>query len=286
MQTVQIRQPAVSNLMVDSLDRTPYDFAAGTYSTPSSDFTISKNQSILNGFFHRIATTEVVVDWAVPNIQSGAGFNNKNFTVQVGSGSPATVTLPDGFYTVEQVLDRLVTLLNVAALGATFSIVAGPPVALSATAPFTIIETTLSNQLELTPGVSATSQIILSPDLRLATYMDFISPSLTYNQELKDAATTVSDQNVLCRWYFAWDNPPTYDLYGFPILQGYSQFVERRLFNPAKQIRWESNMPIGQLQFQVTSGFNGALLNRQFGYIQGGGACLFNWLMTLQVSED
>ena len=149
---------------------------------------------------------------------------------------------------------------------------------------FEILQTNLSNQLGLTDQVDSgfdIEHLVQAPDLRNYSYIDFLSSQLTYNQKLKDASTNAADNNVLCRWYFAWDNPPQLDGYGFPILQGYTSFVERRLFNPPKQIRWESNMPIGQLSFQIVDE-NGFLLSATEPNI----GAYFTWQMTLQVSED
>ena len=63
---VTIRNPSTANLLIDSLDRT---------SGYSSDFLIAKPNSILNGFFTRLAVAEVVLDWCVANISSQ--YNNE-----------------------------------------------------------------------------------------------------------------------------------------------------------------------------------------------------------------
>jgi hypothetical protein len=275
IQLVQIRQPATANLMINSEDRT-----SGTM----DNFIIQQKKSILNGFFHRVATTEVVLDWGVENIQ--ATYGNNTFTVQVVAiGSPTyTVTLLDGFYTVEEALDAIVVGLNAAGTGLTWSIVNSPgTVSLhTATGTWRVLETTLSNQLHLDPDAPADSDAyIIAPDLRLYKYIDFVSAQLTYNQKLKDASTAPTERDVLCRWYMSWDNPPNLDGYGFPILMGYNAFNARRLFNPAKQIRWENNMPIGQIAFQVY-GDDGQLLSKTSGL----NTAFSQWLMTLQVSED
>ena len=49
----------------------------------------------------------------------------------------------------------------------------------------------------------------------------------------------------------AWDNNTDVDGYGYAILQGYQPFVQRRYLAFPKQIKWENNMPIGQLEFRV-----------------------------------
>ena len=278
IQHVQIRQPATANLMVDSADRT---------TTGSADnFTIQKKNSILNGFFHRIATTEVVLDWNVPNIQAAVG-NNK-FTLQSGTNAPYTVTLVDGFYTVSEALNIIVDTLNLASatVGDTFVLQVNPPALISVgLINFTITQTPLSTALSFQTGLSQPAYKITSPDLRLYKYIDFLSSQLTYNQKLKDATTSSLDNNVLCRWYFAWDESPVLDASGmFPVLQGYTNFVQRRLFNPPKEIRWENNMPVGQLAFQLVND-KGALLSSSVPLTYQSES-LLEWQMTLQVSED
>lgn len=285
IQHVQIRQPATANLMIDSLDG-PTIGPNGTVIRKqyADNFIIQQNQSILNGFFHRIATTEVVVNWTVPNISSDLG--NNVFSVQVTAiGSPIyDVTLPDNFYTVAECLDLIVAVLNASGTGLTWSIDSGAGVQAAlvvASGAFSVLPGLLQAQLAITPNVSGNTRLITSPDLRPFKYLDFVSPQLTYNQKLKDATSSSSDRGVLCRFYFSWDQPPTYDTYGFPILMGYTAFSLRRLFNPPKQIRWENNMPAGQLGFQVFGDTN-KLLSASIG-LQ---IVRFSWLMTLQVSED
>lgn len=99
---------------------------------------------------------------------------------------------------------------------------------------------------------------------------------LTYNQAVKDASTSPNERDVLCRWYFDYDNQTPTDGYGFPILMGYAPFCLRRLFNPPKQIQWETNIPVGNLSFQLYDD-DGTLVpvNSRTEY-----------LMTLQVSEN
>jgi len=269
IQHVQIRQPAVANLLIDSKD------VSGSY---PDNFTIQKNQSILNGFFHRIATSEVVLNWSLPNINS----TNSTFSITYNA-VVSTVTLSAGFYTAAEVLDTIVALLNALALGITFSITTPANPRLTATGNFILNDSTLAQQLSLGPyvGLITLSIPVTSPDLRPFRYIDFISPQLTYNQKLKDATTGKNDMNVLCRWYFAWDQPTTVDTYGFPVLMGYTSFVARRLFNPAKQIRWENNMPVGQIAFQLFGDGD-----RLIGATVPISTADFNWQMTLQVSED
>lgn len=257
-----IRQPSTANLMIDSFDR-----SAGT----AGNFQITRNASILNGFFTRIGTTEVVLEWNLPNVLTGF---NRNFTLTIGV-TEYTVNLAPGFYTVAGALDTIVTLLN-AKTGIsgvyTFSISnATGSVGLkcvqygTSTAQSFVFETqkTLMTQLGFTYNIASDYHTVGEtggPDIRIYRYLDFVSNQLTYAQDLKDSSTAVNTKDVLCRWYLAWTGPPNLDKYGFPILQGYSAFQERRLFNPPKQIRWEPNLPIGNLAFQVFYNTVGTLL--------------------------
>lgn len=278
---VQIRVPATANLMIDSDDRTQ-DTA------PPYNFAITKNQSILNGFFNRIGLTEAVLEWGYPNLNDD--IDNLDFTVDVG-GTPYTVTLLAGFYTVEECLDSLVTALNGAGTGLTFSVGSGAPVpqlaSLNATGPFSIEATRLAAQLfqgEIFPLGPAAEHTVENPDLRAFRYLDFVSSQLTYNQELKDSSTANFNRDVLMRWYMVYDQENTYDAYGYPIFMGYKRFNIRRLFNPPKQIKWDPRQPVGQLAFQVYT--NDANDGNNGNFPPGVWDENWDWLATLQVSEN
>lgn len=255
---ITIRYPSTANLMIDSQDRD-----ADVYPTPW-DFQIVKAQSIQNGFFTRIATTEVVFKYVDPNVSSG--LNNDVLLIDLSGIAPETfagteqIDVPAGNYTTEELLDIIVAALNTATSGTSFSITNSPGFA-------TIIKSTdfalhitaanatrLSDQLniEYLPfPVVVGLEIPFTVDLRPYTYIDIVSPQITYAQDLKDNATQDINRDVLCRWYFADDVPEQIDGYGFPILMGYKPFVRRRLYNPPKQIKWDNNLPLGNLSFQL-----------------------------------
>jgi len=280
-----IRQPSTANLMLDSLDRDK------TIYLTAGNFQITRQNSILNGFFTRIGTTEVVLEWTQPNIITNF---NTTFKATIGV-TEYSVSLSEGFHNVAQALDAIVVLLN-AKTGIsgvyTFSIdtTIGVPylkcVLFGTTTPqiYTLeTNTTLIQQLGMKTNISSSAKMIGQTngvDIRTYRYLDFISNQLTYAQDLKDATTSESSRDVLCRWYMTWDTPPAIDKYGFPILMGYTGFQVRRLFNPPKQIRWEPNLPIGNIAFQVyynTVGASGADILLE--------DTNFEWMMTLQVSE-
>jgi hypothetical protein len=265
---VQIRQPATANLMVDSADR-----SSGYY----GDFTINRTNSILNGFFHRIGVTEMVLEWNQPNITPDAN----TVTVVVG-GTPYSVGLATGFYTVESAFAALLVQLNNTVIPGittwTFTLIDGI-YELGADVAFAVANTPLAVKLNIynTAFDAADARPVIRPDLRPYRYIDIISPNLTYNQKLKDASTALDVRDVLVRWYFAWDEAPVLDGNGFPILMGYTPFSARRIYSPPKQIRWENNMPVGQIKFEVY-GDDGNLVTRTL--------ASNNFLMTLQACED
>ena len=282
-----IRFPATANLMIDSADRDETRFPL------ANAFQITKNNSILNGFFTRIGTTEVVFEYNYPNVSDGSYYGS-NLSVQYTDDSEQWGPLApaNGFYTVAQLINWLVDALNTSGGSTTWTAVVNPSGAAGAlftatgTSTQTILAGTLidllfgSNNTPIVLDPSGTSnnkvETLSSIDLRPYRYIDFISPELTYPQDLKDASTAPLVRDVLCRWYFDWDTPTAIDSYGFPILMGYTPFYARRLFNPPKQIKWDSNLPIGNISFQLYGNDgNIAVLDSNS-----------NWLMTCQVSEN
>ena len=273
-----IRVPATANLMFDSADR-------NTAINPSAwDFSIYKSQALINGYFSRIGATEVVMEWCEDNINATLG---NTVGLRDLSGALTTITIPPGKYTVAQALNAIVAGFNASALASgavrTFSVsttkVPGQ-VCIDISGLGVIVTNTttpLWQRLDYGSLTATTNTIlIICPDLRPVRYVDIVTDKLTAVQDVQDAATSTTDRNVLVRWYFSYDEQNLSDAYGFPILMGYTRFCLRRLYNPPKQIKWEQNLPIGGLQFQVYDD-NGNLLPPSDANT--------NWLMTLQLSE-
>ena len=273
---VSIRNPSTANFLIDSQDRFNYPGA-----TWSGNFLINKPQSLLNGFFTRIAPTEITLDWCVDNIATDASNNFLTFSV---GATTYTATLPDGQYTVKLALDTLVVRMNALAIaGHTFLVsnigvdVPGK-VSLADSNPtgFTVLSSPLQRLLDLKlPSSPQQTYPVNCPNLQRYTYIDFISPQLTYNQDLKDATTANDTRDVLFRWNFADTVPNSLDAYGYPILQGYGPFVQLRPIAFPKQIKWDARQPIGQVAFQVY-GSDGKIVPADVD---------FDWRMTLLVSE-
>jgi hypothetical protein len=235
------RNPSTANLYINSLDRVD--------GSSSTNFVINKSQNILTGFFTRLAVSEIVLDWSVPNIRSGI---NNEFSIVIG-GNPVSVLIDTGFYTVADCIIAIRNALNTSVGAGTFSIVANARGAslVKATTNFQILETTLSIQLNCLINEVGTSFAFFSPLLLNDKYIDFVSNSLTYCQDLKDSSTSSTNTDVLYRWAFGWDGETNYDTYNYPILQGYRAFCARRALPYPKQIKWDNNLPIGQIEFQI-----------------------------------
>jgi hypothetical protein len=314
------RPSSTANFYVDSLDKND--------NQGSGDFVINKGQALFNGFFNRIGVAEVLMDWGLPNV--AAWWGNNTFTVlNVGTGlTIGPVTIQDGFYTAIQVLTEACARINAAAT------TAGDPLRLTVTyngldvratstgagtSAFVVVwdgvtPYALARQLftsaQLTGVAASTGNTYItlsSPRVLGTTYVDIVSPQLTYNQELKDATTDNNTRDVLYRWYFAQDNVPqerepfiyTYAATAapaiqaltptnIPVLQGYNAFVLRRALPYPKQIRWNPSQPIGQVTFQVYDDRGRIISTANFPWsaTTGEGGANFQFQMSMLLSEN
>lgn len=298
-----IRMPSTANLMVDSADRPQAAFPS------CSDFLITKNQSIMNGFFTRVGTTEVVMEWNTPNI--GNPLYDPVFEVPNVQGRIVffigTVRNEfdlQGFFNVAELMDAIaencnffttapatgtatgvtVTVEALEGAGAQFVLTGAPNGTLwnIQGVPIGKLQANESSFPDISgifgdDGATRSAYPILAAnvDLRPTRYLDMVCNQLTNNQAVKDGSSALNPRDVLCRWYFAYDNQNPPDKYGFPILMGYAPFCVRRIFNPPKQIQWQTNVPIGQMSFQLYDDKGVIAITNN----------VTNYLMTLQASE-
>jgi hypothetical protein len=293
--------------MIDSQDRPSF------VDTNPWDLQFTQQSALANGFFTRIATTEVVLKWFEPNIRGFTGRDlsgsNNVITFDISGYSSQTITLIEGFYNVAQALDTIVISLNDlsgSTGGEIFSIeqIGGVSYLVGTPHEFRVDMYNLATNYNLAfslglgrlddPANYANFKIITNPNLQSYNYIDFTSEQLTYNQEVKDASTSTFNRNVLCRWYMSWDSPPEMDKYGFPILMGYTAFSARRIFNPPKQIQWSTSTPVGNLAFQVYFNTNFTISQQSKNSLpfpptyeqEQANLYLSSWAMTLQLSEN
>jgi hypothetical protein len=298
---VTARPTSTANFLIDSVDRDEDNYPI------AGDFQIIKNQALFNGFFNRMAVQEVVLDWGIPNISTVHENEILAFTYEFPPAAPVSswVEVPSGFYTVANLLNALVGQMNVdvatpgafviasgntgVSIGIDQSVVAGGTFEINEanTSPPIKNGYNLAYQLfteaQVNDGQNQ-SYAIICPRLLPYRYLDFVSPQLTYNQELKDSDTSQKSKDVLYRWYFAWDEETSYDTLGFPVLQGYRSFIQRRLISFPKQIRWNNTQPVGVVQFQVYDDADEIVDSEAFPAEEGGAEMEFQ--MTFLLSEN
>lgn len=279
-QASSIRFPSTANLQIFSRDRNVSNFS-------SCDFTINKQENILSGYFTRFGVCEMVLFWNIPNIN--ALYNNSAISVTY-NGVTQNFTFQDGFYTVEALMDGLVPALN-NAFGAGIFVISGSSghhSLLSTALPFTINGSNLARNMSFTIGQQLQTNNFFYPKLypNEFTYIDFTCSNLTYQQGLKDGSTAPNVRDVLYRWYLAWDTPPAVDGLGYPILQGYQPFNQRRYLNFPKQIKWDTQQPIGGLSFQVYDALGDTLRYIGDDALPNPATGGIEWSMNLLVSEQ
>jgi hypothetical protein len=273
-----IRNPSACALLVDSLDR----YTAGLPTNAntlisSSSWTTQKQNYILNGYFTRIALTQVQFFWNLPTIISGY---NDQFTLTI-ENSLYTVTIPQGWYNANRLAQTLVNLINaIPESGGAFDFtLTAPPgciVLHSGIFQFSIVDPLLLGPVPSpyarflgTSGFIPQNSYSTDdgnwyiayfgvPSLLPTRYIDITSHYLTKFQRVKDSSTldTGDSQNILCRVFpFAgladttWPPVTTtisqtapYDItykWGVP-----SSFVVVQDYSSPKQIAWNPDEAI------------------------------------------
>lgn len=308
-----IRPSSTALFCVDSADRyaTLNDRATGG-TTPYS-FQITKKESLLNGFFNRIALTEIVFPYWIPNINSRT--DTILYSDNGGALTPLTIVIP-GFYSPQELASTLEGLLQIATANPGFTCTYGNGVFVFSTnnadtiafarGNFTGLGAKL-NQFQLydllnlsgsgTNGRTADATQIVSgvSRCRYTEYIDIVSPQLTYNQDLKDASSDPVVRDSLCRVYVEDETSPIIPVYksvapdGVIMTQdtaipGTYPFTIYRKFPMPKQIQWNNTQPIGNITFQVYDD-KGELLSSHLG-AQYPDATMPDWRTTLLVSEN
>lgn len=272
---VPMRQPSVAILTVDTADRQRYD-ATGfrTDNSPVNSLYINKQQPTLQGYFTRIALTELNMKWAIPNVN---GYN-KTFTVFVeaiytgGYEGEITCTVPEGFYTPTTLATALAIALNTTAQAAPYNIlpadflwnvrynpveqggntnsfvvenIAAAPLQSN---PFTIIPKNIGSRDDLLNMMGFSGLVEgVSPQfygsfasMLYTPYFDVVSNQLTKKQQVRDNSTSfITGQNLLARIYIAPDSIQPVPTAETNIL-GCRPFTLYREFIIPKQIYWDT----------------------------------------------
>ena len=277
--TITMRPPSTALFCVDSEDR--YTSYAQRRTAPTFPFTMSivKNQSLLNGFFKRVALTELRIYWTLPNIHQAWG--NNTLTYNTG-GANYTITIPDGFYdldsltaTIQDLIrnavgpGQIATFIATANVDGTSSYASGGATTFFFPTPTSAVRT-LYDMLNLITTAAATTAQGGVANLKSTDYVDIVCSQLTYNQKLKDGSSAVFNRDIVERVYLDDTTKslgrfntnlftaagaangyqaPAYDVTNFT--NGCTPFTIYRQFSLPKQIRWEDIQPLGNLTFEL-----------------------------------
>ena len=326
MDAETIRMPSYAILGIDSEDRFK-DYAEAravidgtSFNNSPYDFQITKNESMMNGFFTRLAVTELNFPWTIPNINGQTFEMGVVFTIGAGPEVEYLIELDYGFYTPAEIATEITSQISALdpALAA-FVMVYGNPsqsllntydlpvfsyryplgtnvaflplVSNSTVYPYPITTKQLFDLMGFTNAntvLDGSTNYGRTTFCQAIRYIDIVCSQLTYNQALKDTMSQPVARDTLCRLYLG-DGPYT----GSSTLKpsdpnfcppGCAPFTIYRQFSTPKFIRWMPNQPIqGNLRFQVYED-SGQLLS-EIGVL---GVDLegSNWSMSLLVSED
>jgi hypothetical protein len=329
--TMTIRQPSTALFTIDSEDRfaTPAQASAAALLSPTKanvtpyDFTIRKNESLMNGFFTRVGITEVSFPWAIPNINPKTDGMTVFWDNNDGNDGSGNIFIANGFSRPAEIANQIqlaVRSLNagLAAFTMVYAAADDPyftyasnsagmtisfaPLAYNS-ADYPWPDTT--RQLFHLVGMTDLNKILNSTGItgwtfcQFTRYVDIVCYQLTNNQALKDQTSQAVARDMLCRLYLGDANTPgnvpasyldlSADLQFCP--PGCAPFTIYRDFATPKQIQWIPNQPIpGFLRFELFDD-TGAPLNEILISPPGPPnpnnetAAYLDWSMTMQVSE-
>jgi hypothetical protein len=326
-ETVTARPSSTSLLTIDSQDRFPnYTVSRSLVQSKANqspyNFTINKNESLMTGFFTRLAVTEVVFPFVTPNVNQKSSTIGVKYQVGAGPIISFNIALAVGFYTPSQLATAMQVAVRAGSGGnlSAFTMTYGTAPS-GASQPIFDYKTNASGtkvafvpNLYNTPSYpypASTRQLfdVLGFDISDGTgsgndslfeeanslwtfaqwtrFIDIVSPQLTYNQPLKDQSTQPIVRDALCRVYLdqvsgAFNANKVQASDATFAPTGTVPFVIYHNFTHPKQINWTPNQPVGQLTFQVYDD-QGFPLTEVYNYVQ---ALASDWSMTLQVSEN
>lgn len=318
---ITVRPSSTAIFAVDSADRYP-SFQASIGGTISPyKFNISKNESLLNGFFKRIALTELVFPYYIPNINQ----KTNTLSVSLNGGAFATININTigGFMTPNDIAEALQVALIAAGFNAGLTVqytsegrflfqTGGADTIAFQRSSFaggaTINDFQLYDLLNLSavvPDPVLPGQVVLTgvTRCRYTEYIDIVCSQLTYNQDLKDGSSDPIVRDMLARVYIEAEDgaiqpyfrPNSYtaippgsiggaEIVSNQAIPGTYPFTIHRQFTKPKEIKWDKTQPLGNLTFEVYDD-RGNLLSGN-GYITTPDSSLPDWRMTLLVSEN
>lgn len=309
------RPTSTAILAIDSEDRYKTYPEARTGSLSPYSFSINKAESLMNGFFTRLALTEVVFPWVIPNVNRRTNIMNVTYT----AGGPiaiAQIELEIGFYTPSALASAVQTAVRAITPGLNaFTMTYGVSVTGTGTAPLPVFEYNTNNAstiafspVDPTPalGINPTTKQLFDllgftvpTNTVLATsgnggltfcqstrYVDIVCTQLTNNQPLKDTMSQEVNRTVICRLYLGDGNIPGNVACSSSTFcpPGCAPFTIYRDYASPKQIAWMPNAPVGGfLKFEVFDDNGDTLVGADSFSL---GANRSDWSMTMLVTEN
>lgn len=207
-----IRSPAYAQLLIDSADRAP--------GQSPNDFTIYRNQSLLYGYFYRLAISQLQFNWDNPTIMTGV---NDTFQIAVTGSNNQAFTIPEGYYTPTTLAAAIQTIIQAAGgpyapfTAAYVDANGGIVVSSNSTDTFVFVDNGSSlyrntaRSIGLTPpnfGPPLAVQPLGVPGLLYTHYVDIISRNLTKYQRVKDSDASARNVKsyIVARIYLSPSN--------------------------------------------------------------------------------
>lgn len=297
---VDIRMPSTAFLGVSSADRYDDKGVRAFNGTTPFEVLLTSAQNFLNGFFTRVALTEVRIPWYMQTITAR---NNKIGLIYNNGGGQVlyTITINGGWYnptTLAAELQRAIRApivnggANLPSFSVVYNVAPNPYIFFAAsniggqvfhfiptdTLPGITAATGLYEMMNWSFSGDNVNQGSGIPTMLSTEFIDIVCSQLTYAQDVKDGDTDRA-RDVLCRIYLAKDGLDT-----DPTTLGSAPFVIYRQFATPKQIKWDNNLPIGQLQFELYDD-SGNIINSGYPSAVGYDESLGDWSLTLLVSE-
>jgi len=319
-----IRPSATSLLTIDSDDRFK-DYAASiaeststSYNISPYNFKIEKSESLIAVPPTRLAVTEAMFQWSIPNINKKTNKILVSYSIGGVITSNVLISLNTGFHTPAQLAAALQAKIRhdiVALSGFTMTygidtVDSGSGVLPTNMPVFEYTTGSLVDQIAFSPlpataGIPGTQKQLfnllgfnsLNTELGIGgqsgitycqaiSYIDIVCTQLTALQTIRDTTSQSVRRDALCRLYIT--NPS--DVSNVPCSNsafcppGCAPFTLYRDFATPKQVFWVPNQPVGgSLEFIVYSDDGTPLSESDSTYA---GSNYTNWAITMLLSEN
>jgi hypothetical protein len=309
-------------LVIDSGDRfNPNETVSVNNGNPNrqyNNFTISRNQNLIQGAFTRVGLTEIRFPYVIPNVND----TNSSMWVKIAANPWAQITLFEGFFTGSELAAAIETQIQSLPGGATIAVafdtgtgrfsftdtapVPGQTLALSpvdlTTPQLPIVINSQRSLLDLlgmppihfTASANLVSGLIQGgvADLKYTDYIDIVSFQLTNNQRVKDTSTqSLIPRNAIITRLFIEDETSQNRLAdasgGIPsLIPGTFPFTIYRQYKNPKMMRWNSVGSVGQIDISLFDMYGNRLYVPVAVLGQTAQEPIPDFQLTFQLSED